>query len=271
MPSPADPIAFTLGPLEVRWYALFILSGILLGLLVVDRVARWRDQDPNFISEVTPVVILAAVLGARLYFVLLEWRFFRHHPGQIIGLQLHGLTIHGALAAGIGTFWWICHQRKQPFLRWADTIVVGIPVGQALGRLGNWANQEAFGRPTNLPWGLKIDPGHRPVKYLSSDTFHPTFLYEMICSLLLAGLLAHVLYHYAARGWWRDGYALALYLICYGAIRWVIESLRTDSLRIGPWPAAYWLSLGLILSGVSLAMYQYRKPRHDRQPEPATI
>ncbi len=262
MPSPADPIAFHLGPLEVRWYAIFILTGIMLGVWVASRVAGWRGDDPNFIADVAHIVILAAVLGARLYFVILEWSYFSDHPGKIIGLQLHGLTIHGALAGGILAFWLICRLQGRSFLHWADTIAIGIPIGQAIGRLGNWANQEAFGRPSDVPWAVRIDPANRPAQYADASTFHPTFLYEMICSLILALGLWLILRRFSRMPGWRDGTLIALYLIGYGLIRWLIESLRTDSLRIGPWPAAYWLSAALITVGGAILFTRYRDREH---------
>ena len=265
MPSPSDPIAFSIGPVDILWYALFILSGILCGIQVASWIARRRGQQDTFLLDATPPVIFAAVLGARLYYVALEWHYFRDHPDEIIGLQLRGLTIHGALVGGILCFWWLCRTKSQPFLKWADTIIVGVPIGQALGRWGNWANQEAFGRPTDLPWGLEIDPNRRPERYASSERFHPTFLYESICSLFIAAILAWLILHFGRRAWWRDGYALSVYLILYGLVRWAVESLRTDSLRIGPWPAAYWLSLSLIVAGVILAGVRSRGATSDNQ------
>jgi prolipoprotein diacylglyceryl transferase len=265
VPSPSSPIAFTLGPLEIRWYALFIMTGIVVGTAVAAWVARRRGQNDQFLFDAAPIVVMAAVVGARLYYIALEWRYFADHPDRIIGLQLRGLTIHGALVGGIACFWWLCRRRGEPFLRWADTIMAGVPIGQAIGRWGNWANQEAFGRPTSLPWGVEIDPAHRPAHYATAERFHPTFLYESICSLMIAAILVYVLLHYARRAWWRDGYALALYLVLYGVVRLVIESMRTDSLYIGPWPAAYWLSGALIISGCALALYL--RPREVRRVE----
>jgi phosphatidylglycerol:prolipoprotein diacylglycerol transferase len=254
VPSPSSPIAFTIGPLEIRWYALFILSGIIVGTLVAAWVARRRGQDDAFLLDAAPIVVMAAVVGARLYYIALEWRYFADHPDRIVGLQLRGLTIHGALVGGIACFWWLCRRRGEPFLRWADTIMAGVPIGQAIGRCGNWANQEAFGRPTDLPWGVEIDPANRPARYATAERFHPTFLYESLCSLAIAVALIFVLLRLSKRAWWRDGYALALYLVLYGVVRLAIESLRTDSLYIGPWPAAYWLSGALIISGCALAL-----------------
>ena len=259
MPSPSSPTAISWGPIEIQWYALFILSGIAAGTAVATWVARKRGQHDAFLLDAAPIVILAAVIGARLYYVALEWRFFADHPDRLASLQLRGLTIHGALAGGIGCFWWLCRRRHEQFLRWADTIVIGIPIGQAIGRWGNWANQEAFGRPSDRPWAVRIDPENRPPAYAQSASFHPTFLYESLASVLVCLLLVSILLRYGARAWWKDGFALSLYLILYGVVRWIIESMRTDSLYIGPWPAAYWLSLALVASGAVLALMASRR------------
>ena len=260
IPSPGSPVAVDLGPFPVRWYALLIMAGIFLGLAVVGWVARRRGMDPAFPSDAAPWVLGWAILGARLYYVALEWRYFADHPSQIVGLQLRGLTIHGALAGGIVAFALVCRRRRQPFFRWADTVAVGIPVGQAVGRWGNWANQEAFGDPTGLPWAVAIDPARRPARFAAEPTFHPTFLYESILSLAVAGILAVVVLRFAGRRWYRDGMAIGLYLVLYGLVRLPIERLRTDSLLIGPYPAAYWLSGALILGGASLIVLRGKAP-----------
>ncbi len=265
MPSPSSPIAFAIGPIEIRWYALFILAGIMTGVAVARWVARQRGQDENFLVDSTPIVIITAVIGARLYYIALEWRYFSENPGDLVSLQLRGLTIHGALVGGVVAFWWLCRRHHQPFLRWADTIAVGIPIGQAIGRWGNWANQEAFGRPSDLPWAVEIAPNQRPPAYLDSATFHPTFLYEAICSMLIAGVLYLLISRAGKSDGWRDGYALALYLVLYGVVRLAIESMRTDSLYIGPWPAAYWLSASLILAGCTLAVVRRRQEHLGKQ------
>ena len=262
MPSPADPVAITIGPLELRWYALFILAGIVAGITVARWIARRRGQDDEFILDAAPIVVLVAVIGARIYYVLLEWRYFSERPDEIVGLQLRGLTIHGALIGGIASFWWLCLRRGDPPLRWADTVIVGVPVGQAIGRWGNWANQEAFGRPSDLPWAVEIDPIRRPAEFAASDTFHPTFLYESILSLVIAVTLASIVLRLGDRSWWRDGYALAAYLIMYGGARLIVEPMRTDSLYIGPWPAAYWFSIALIAAGVVVILWR-RSTRVD--------
>jgi phosphatidylglycerol:prolipoprotein diacylglycerol transferase len=254
LPSPSDPIALSLGPIDLRWYAIFVLSGIIAGTALAIWIAKKRGQNEAFLMDAAPIVVLIAVLGARLYYIALEWRFFADHPDRIVGVQLRGLTIHGALIGGIACFWWLCRRRGEPFLLWADAIICGVPIGQAIGRWGNWANQEAFGRPSDQPWAVEINAANRPDRYADAETFHPTFLYESVCALAIAAILVLTVARWSHRSWWRDGYALALYLILYGGVRWVVESVRTDSLYIGPWPAAYWLSAALITAGLGLAL-----------------
>lgn len=263
MPSPADPVAIAFGSFELRWYAIFILSGIVAGISVARWIVRLRGQNDDFILDAAPVVVLCAVIGARLYYVLLEWRYYTDHPDEIVGLQLRGLTIHGALIGGIACFWWICHRRGESALYWTDSVIVGVPVGQAIGRWGNWANQEAFGRPSHLPWAVEIDFARRPPRYFRSEQFHPTFLYESILTLAIALALAWILLRFGDRAEWRDGYALAAYLIMYGGARLIVEPMRTDSLYIGPWPAAYWFSIALIAAG-SVVIVWRRSTRIER-------
>jgi phosphatidylglycerol:prolipoprotein diacylglycerol transferase len=259
LPSPSDPIAISLGPIDLRWYAIFILCGIIIGTAVAAWLARRRGQEETFLLDAAPVVVLLAVVGARVYYVALEWRFFLDHPDRIVGLQLRGLTIHGALVGGIACFGWLCRRRGEPFLRWADTIICGVPIGQAIGRWGNWANQEAFGGPSDLPWAVEIDPQRLPARFADSPSFHPTHLYESISSVVIAIVLICVVLRWSRQPGWRDGYALGLYLVLYGAVRWAIESLRIDSLYIGPWPAAYWLSGALIAAGLGLVLIVRRQ------------
>lgn len=247
-----DPVAFDIFGLPVRWYGLFMLAAIVTGLALIRLLAARTGLDPEFALDAAPVVILAAVVGARLYYLILRNDYYRANPGELVSLQLQGLTIHGALIAGIGSFAYLCWRKGQPFLRWADVVIAALPVSQAIGRWGNWANQEAFGRPSELPWAVSIDPGRRPPEYAAFETFHPTFLYEGLLNVLIAAALIRLLLRPPASIRMRPGDILGLYLICYGVIRLIIESMRTDSLMIGPWPAAYWLSAALVLAGLGL-------------------
>ena len=250
MPKLSDPVAASLFGLSIRWYAIFILAGVVAALLIMRWLARGRGLDPDFPLDAAPWVILAALIGARGYYLLLKWSYYLDHPAEAINIRLGGLTVHGAIVGGLVALWLYCRDRGQRFLTWGDITAAALPVGQAIGRWGNWANQEAFGHPTDLPWAVEIDPVHRPPQYADFATFHPTFLYESICDLLIAALLIGVVRSMPKHRFWREGDAIWIYCVLYGAVRFGIESLRTDSLTIGPFPAAYWLSWALMLIGV---------------------
>lgn len=176
--------------------------------------------------------------------------YYFDNPGEAIDVRLGGLAVHGALAGGaIGLFVY-CRHRNQRFLTWGDLIIAAVPLGQAIGRWGNWANQEAFGTPSSLPWAVEIDPGNRPRAYAEFESFHPAFLYESVLNLLIAAALVMVVLRMPGSRWWREGDAIWIFAVMYGTVRFAIESIRTDSLYIGPLPAAYWLSWGLIAFGI---------------------
>jgi len=251
VPSPGDPIAISIGGVSVRWYALFILAGIVVAIWCARELARRRGMDPEFILDIAPWVVVAGLIGARAYYVLLRFDYFLDHPGEIANIRLGGMTIHGAIIAGVATLAYLCRRRGFRLLAWADVIVPGLALAQAIGRWGNWANQEAFGTPSDLPWAVEIAPGQRPNQFVESSTFHPTFLYESTGNLLIAGALAWLVVRMPHDRRLREGDALWPYLIAYGLIRFAIERIRTDSLYIGALPAAYWLSFGLVGVGIA--------------------
>jgi prolipoprotein diacylglyceryl transferase len=180
----------------------------------------------------------------------LKWRYYLDHPGEAINIRLGGLTVHGAIVGGVIALWLFCRYRNQRFLTWGDILAAALPLGQAIGRWGNWANQEAFGKPSDRPWAVEIDPIHRPAQYASSSTFQPTFLYESVCDVMIALVLIPIVRAMPTHRFWREGDAVWIYCVLYGLVRFVIERMRTDSLTIGPYPAAYWLSWALISIGV---------------------
>jgi prolipoprotein diacylglyceryl transferase len=254
VPTLADPIAFDLLGFTVRWYALFILLGIGSSLAISHSVAGRLGRDSGFLLDIAPWVVLAAIVGARLYYVLLKGGHYVDHPGDIVNVRLGGLTIHGALAAGVAMFWWLCRRAGQPFLVWGDIAIAGVPFGQAIGRWGNWANQEAFGRPSDLPWAVTIASDRRPLEYVENATFHPTFLYEGLLDFAIGVMLVWLVLRIPTDPRFRNGDAICMYLVLYGMARLAIESMRTDSLHIGPLPAAYWLSSATIAIGAGVAI-----------------
>lgn len=269
MPSPADPVAIDFLGLSVRWYALFILAGIVGAIWLIRGLARRRGMDPEFVLDIAPWVVFGAIVGARLYYVLLRWDDYLDDPGDMVNIRLGGLTIHGAIAAGAGVLAWVCWRHGQRFLAWADLIVAGVALGQAVGRWGNWANQEAFGIPTDLPWGVAIAAGRRPAAHLDATHFHPTFLYESLFDLANAAFLSWLVLRLPRDRRLREGDVLWTYLVLYGIARFLIERIRTDSLYIGPLPAAYWVSFGLIaLGAMMLVLRRTLWPGRRAEPPP---
>ena len=263
MPSPSQPIAFSILGIDVRWYALFMLAGVVAGLLLARFLAGRIGLDPDWVIDAAPWVVLFAIIGARSYYVLLRGEYFLSHPAEAINIRLGGLSFHGALIVGTVAFAVLCRRTRQPFLWWTDAVIPAVALAQAIGRWGNWANQEAFGPPTTAPWGLWIDPDRRPPQLAGVERFHPTFLYESLFNLANAALLSWLALRIPRSARLGHGDVLAIYLINYGTARFLIERVRTDSLYLGPLPAAYWLSWGLIASGVALLIY-LRWARHPR-------
>lgn len=257
MPTLSDPIAFAFGPIEVRWYALFIVTGIMLAVGLAVWLANQRGLDGEVLLDVAPIIVLAAIVGARLYYVMLEWDRYSGDLMGAINIRSGGMTIHGAIVAGGLAAWLVLRNRKGTIWQWFDVLVPALALGQAIGRWGNWANQEAFGTPTGLPWAVTIDPSRRPSGYEQFATFHPTFLYESLFSLTFCTLLTVLVLNQEGIRWFRPGMAFGIYLFGYGLVRLILESIRTDSLYIGPLPAAYWLSFALMAVGVGVVAYRY--------------
>ena len=268
MPSPSEPIAFSIFGIDVRWYALFMLAGVVAGLLLARFLAGRIGLDPDWVFDAAPWVVLFAIVGARSYYVVLRWNYFLFHPAEAINIRLGGLSFHGALIVGTIAFAVLCRRARQPFLWWTDAVVPGVALAQAIGRWGNWANQEAFGTPTSAPWGLWIDPDRRPPQFADIERFHPTFLYESLFNLANAALLSWLALRIPRSARLGHGDVLAIYLVNYGAARFLIERIRTDSLYLGPLPAAYWLSWGLTATGVAQLIFLRwaRHPRADPRP-----
>ena len=177
------PLLFQLGPFALRWYGLLIALAVLAGLALSSRLARQRGIDPALITDLLPVLVLGAVVGARLYYVLFEWRQYSGDWLAVLAIWRGGIAIHGALIGGTLTTIVYCRLRKQRFWPLLDVLMPAVALGQAIGRWGNFFNSEAFGLPTDLPWKLAIPAANRPPEFLGQLYFHPTFLYESLWNL----------------------------------------------------------------------------------------
>ena len=239
IPSPSEGV-WHLGPLPLRAYALCIIAGIVVAVWLGER--RWvaRGGRPGDVTEVATWMVPFGIIGGRIYHVITSPEAYfgdGGHPVHALFIWKGGLGIWGAIAFGGVGAWIGCRRRGIPLPAFADALAPGIVLAQAIGRLGNYFNQELFGKATDLPWALAIDPAHRPQGSLGQSTYHPTFLYELIWDVGVAALVI-----------WADrrfrlghGRAFALYVAAYTVGRSWIEALRVDpahsflGLRLNDW------------------------------------
>jgi len=230
IPSPSNGV-WDLGPVPIRGYALCIIAGIVAAIWIGER--RWaaRGGTPGQMADIAVWAVPFGLVGGRLYHVITDSHLYfgeGRNPVTALYIWRGGLGIWGAVALGAVGAVIGARRMNLRILPVLDTLAPGVLVAQAFGRWGNWFNQELFGKPTDRPWGLEIDPGHRPTQYLDDPTFHPTFLYESLWCLAAFALLI-----------WLDrklklghGRALALYVMLYTAGRGWIETLRIDDVQL---------------------------------------
>ena len=231
------PLLFQLGPFSLRWYGLLIAMAVLLGLLLSTRLGRQRGIDSALITDLLPILVLSAVVGARIYYVTFEWRQYQLNWLDALAVWRGGIAIHGALIGGSLAVILFARWRRIPFWSLLDVLLPSVALGQAIGRWGNFFNSEAFGLPTDLPWKLTIPFANRPLNFLDQTTFHPTFLYESLWDLGVLVLLL-VLFQRGSLGKLRlpDGALSCVYLLTYSCGRLWIEGLRIDPLCLGGVP-----------------------------------
>jgi len=197
-----DPVAFSFGNFEIRWYGILIAIALLVGIVLSYFLARYRGQKAEEVINFAPFSVVFGVIGARLLHVVVNWSYYSKDLSRIFAFREGGLAIQGVMLGGVLALLVFCRVRKLKFWLWADIIAPALVLGQAIGRWGNYFNQEAFGLPTSLPWGIYIDPSvvalYNTAKndYSGFQYFHPTFFYEFLANLLLCGmlLLLHRLY-----------------------------------------------------------------------------
>ncbi|MBD0335300.1 MAG: prolipoprotein diacylglyceryl transferase [Cyanobacteria bacterium Co-bin13] len=240
MYPPVSPIIFEIGPFALRWYGLLMLAAILSAAFVASREVARKGEDPENLWDMLFWILIPGFIGARLYYVFIQsprgpegLGYYLENPGRILQIWGGGIHIFGGFIFGAIALWIFTRLRKLNPLPYLDAIALGLPLAQAIGRWGNFINQELYGPPTTLPWGLRIDPQHRIApynnlaQYPDSTRFQPLFLYESLWNL--AGFV--VLYGISRRfnAQLKPGDLALCYLIWYPLGRFFIEFLRTDS------------------------------------------
>ena len=260
-------VAFTIGPIVIRWYGLIITAAVLTGYAVAYKRVQKRGQDPDHLVNILIYGLISAVIGARLYYVLFNLSDYLKHPAEIPAVWHGGLAIHGGLIGGLLAGYIYTRRHRLDFWYWADLIAPSIILGQAIGRWGNYFNQEAFGAPTRLPWGIFIEPMKRPPELMRYSHFHPTFLYESLWNLAGFALLLYLARRQTDRpAAWPPGSIFLAYAIYYSVGRGLIEGLRTDSLMLGPVRVAQLASIVIIIA-CSTVLFLWRQAGRKNVPD----
>ena len=251
-------IAIHLGPISIRWYGILMATAIGVGFWLAHREARAEKLPADDILRVAQWAVVAGLIGARLYEVVFNWEYYGQHLEKIVAVWEGGLAIHGGLIVGPLVGVWLARRGRLPILRSLDVVAPSFAIGQAIGRWGNFFNEEAFGRPTDLAWKLYISPPHRPPEFARFDYFHPAFLYESLWDLGV--FLALVLWlRPSLRG--RPGALFFWYVGLYSVGRFAIESLRVDSFWLGGLRVPQLASAaGILIAAVGIALV-FRRPR----------
>jgi len=250
-----NPAAFEIFGISIRWYGILIGTGMLIGAYLAMREARRVGLNDETLLDALIIALPAAIVGARLYYVIFNLGAYDSFL-EAINFRNGGLAIHGGVIAGVGSFWIFSKIKNLNFFKWLDVAAPSIILGQAIGRWGNFINQEAHGGQTDLPWGIMVD----------GVKVHPTFLYESIGNfiifLVLMGLRKKKKF---------DGQLIALYMIFYSIIRFFIEGLRTDSLYFYDFRVAQLISVALIIAGGLLYYIMGQKAKNqvllDQKPK----
>lgn len=240
---------FRWGPIALHWYGLLFALAVLVGYLVVRR--EWREHTWPILEldQLLAWLVLTGLLGARLLDVFwFEWWYFRQHLSALWRIWEGGLAFHGGVLVGAITLWLWARQHKRSWLAIADTFAPALALGQAIGRWGNYFNQELFGLPTNLPWGIPIVRLFRPAAYATASYFHPVFLYESLALIAIALGLWQVRKRNLV-----PGQRFALYLATTGLLRFALEFVRVDE-QVAQWGvrAGTWVALVTVLFGAAL-------------------
>jgi phosphatidylglycerol:prolipoprotein diacylglycerol transferase len=269
--SPGDTF-LNLGFLTIRWYGLLISISVVIGLFISKKLAKSRNINPQYISDILPSLIISSIIGARAYYVIFEWRqysgnnFFTSFDlfnnvikiPSLLAIWQGGIAIHGGLIGGFLCILFFCKSKNIHLKTFIDILIPSIILGQSIGRWGNFFNNEAFGIPTDLPWKLFIPIQNRPIEFINYQFFHPTFIYESLWNFLIFILLITIFYQQNNKNSVRPGFISCLYLIGYSFGRFWIEGLRIDPLCIGGIPPfcdgglrmAQFISIFLFSSGL---------------------
>ena len=249
-------VAFHIGPIAIHWYGIMLVIAIIAAMFLARAEAKRRGENPDHIFTGMLLVVPLGFIGARAYHVIDQWNEIYSHDLPAIfggaGLGIFGAVIGGAIGVFIYTKW-----KKLNMLRWFDIAAPALILAQAIGRWGNYFNQEVYGTPTTLPWGIHIDSPVAP--YTPDQRFHPLFFYESMLNLIGCIMLLIVGRKYKER--LLDGEIFFIYLIYYSVVRFGLEWLRIGNWKVAEFPTACWISIVAIIISISIMIYRRRRRR----------
>jgi len=279
------PSGFSIGPLFIRFYGILIMLGAVAAAFLAEREARRRKINSEFVWDGLIWVLIGGIIGARLWHIFTPPPsmlvidpttgqyinpYFIHGVPQfldIISIWKGGLGIPGAIIGGGLALYFYCRHRKMSFLLWADIAAPGVALAQAIGRWGNFFNQELYGKPSSLPWAIYIDPNHRVPGYTQFSNFHPLFLYESIWNLLNMGLLLWLSRKFPNK--LKEGDLFLIYLVGYPFGRFFLEFLKLDAPRVGTININQTVMLVVMVIAIVLLFLRHRlgtSPKIEAQP-----
>lgn len=262
-------MGFRLGPLFIRYYGIILMIGALAGAWLAEREARHRNQNSEMVWDGLIWVLIGGILGARLWHILtppasmtavgLTTQFYLTHPLDALAIWRGGLGIPGAVIGGLVALYLFTRKRKLSFAIWVDIVAPALALGQAIGRWGNFVNQELYGMPTNLPWAIYIAPENRLPEFRDQAYYHPLFLYESLWNL---GNLALLLWLSHRRSeWLKPGDLFLAYSVVYPVGRFLLEFLRLDPSQVGGVNINQTLMLLVALLSIATLIWRHRHPR----------
>lgn len=264
--------AVIIGNFSIYYYGIILMSGVVAAAFLANSEAVRKKKNTEFLWDSLIWIVLAGVLGARLWHVFtpppsmvergITTYYYLTHPLDALNPRLGGLGIPGAVIGGVLALYWYSKKRKQKFLVWADIIAPAVPLGQAIGRFGNFVNQEVYGSPTDLPWGIFIEPANRLAEFMEFEKYHPIFLYEALWNLASVFFLLWVARKFSDR--LKDGDVFLLYLISYPFIRIMLDFLRLDASEIAGINANQTLMAVVMLASATILFLRHRPAKNKK-------
>ncbi len=260
-----------IGPFTLHFYGLIILAGAIAATALAAREAKRRNIDPEYTWDMLPWLLIGGIIGARIWHILtppasmvkmgITTSYYLTHPLDALAVWKGGLGIPGAVIGGALALYLYTRKRKMSFLLWADMIAPGLALAQAIGRWGNFVNQEVYGSPSNLPWAIFIDEVHRLPEFKDVAYYHPLFLYESLYNLLLMGVLLWVNRRFGNR--LANGDIFLIYLVGYPVARFFLEFLRLDISPVAGLNINQLIMAAIALTSLAILILRRRKPQQQ--------